>query len=91
MQNIVYALNQGPRYSGISLIARTNRSQSQRGAVGVPPLIITPVIHSIHIILLPILRYLSSGPLEALDYKEEKLPPEEKNGIQTTKIMVPLN
>lgn len=70
--------NQGPRHSAISLIARTDISQSQRVAVGVNPLIITPIIHSALKILLPIIRNLSSAPLEALDPKEEKLPPEGK-------------
>lgn len=83
MQNIVYTLIQGPRYSIISLKGRTNRSQSQRVAVGMPPLTITSVIHSTHKILLPIIGNLSSAPLEVLDPKEEKLPPEEKNRVKT--------
>lgn len=85
--------NQGPRHSAISLIARTDISQSQRVAVGVNPLIITPIIHSALKILLPIIRNLSSAPLEALDPKEEKLPPEGKKKWNQNKhkIMVLLS
>lgn len=75
---LVCAVNQGPWYSVISLVARTHRSQSQRGAVGASPFIITQVIHSTHKILLPIIRNLNSTPLEVLDPKAEKLPPEGK-------------
>lgn len=84
VQNRVCAVNQGPWYSVISLIARTHRSQSQRGAVGASPFIITQVIHSTHKILFPIIRNLNFTPLEVLGPKAEKLPPEgKKNGIKT--------
>lgn len=50
--------------------------------MGASPFIITQVIYYTHKILLPIIRNLNSTPLEVLDPKAAKLPPEGKQWNQ---------